>query len=114
MTTFAAGALGMRWRRFALADACAAVLWATIATGLGYFGGRAFDSTLQAIALSLTIAFLVAAASEALRRLSSSRHSERDYAGPRCGASDASPLVSALSLGSSENKAESIRLPLKG
>jgi membrane-associated protein len=75
VTTFAAGALGMRWRRFAPADACAAVLWATIATGLGYFGGRAFDSTWKAIALSLGLAFLVAALSEALRRRTPDRRS---------------------------------------
>jgi membrane-associated protein len=114
VTTLAAGALGMPWRRFALADACAAALWATFATALGYFGGRAFDSTWKAIALSLALAFLVAALSEALRRPSSPRQSERDYAGYRSGSCDASPLVSALSLGSSENKAESIRPPLKG
>ena len=114
VTTFAAGALGMSWRLFALADAGAVILWATFATSLGYFGGQAFGSPWQAIALSIGLAFLVAAMSEALRRRSSPPHSERDYAGPHSSARDASPLVSALSLGSSENKAESIRPPLKG
>jgi membrane protein DedA with SNARE-associated domain len=45
-TTFASGALGMSWRKFMLADAVASVLWAVYATGLGYFGGSAFQHNL--------------------------------------------------------------------
>jgi membrane-associated protein len=69
-TTFTAGAVGMSWQRFATADALAALLWSLYATGLGYLGGATFqDEEWKALALSLAIAALVAAAGETTRRV---------------------------------------------
>lgn len=42
-TTFGAGTLGMPYRRFALADALAAVAWALYVSLLGYLGGSSFE-----------------------------------------------------------------------
>jgi membrane-associated protein len=43
LVTLTAGGLEMAWRRFALFDLCAGVIWAVYAAMLGYIGGRAFE-----------------------------------------------------------------------
>jgi membrane protein DedA with SNARE-associated domain len=69
-STFAAGSLGMPWRRFATADLPAAAVWAVYVTALGYFGGAAFEhSAWKPLLLSLGIAVAVSAAGEVARRV---------------------------------------------
>jgi membrane protein DedA with SNARE-associated domain len=76
-TTFAAGTLEMPWRRFLVADAIAATLWATYASMLGFIGGSSFaHSLLKPLLLALAMAFLLAAAGEGYRRLQ--QHRGRD------------------------------------
>jgi membrane-associated protein len=41
--TLACGFLEMRWRRFIAFDVAAALMWASYAALLGYFGGKAFE-----------------------------------------------------------------------
>lgn len=68
-TTFAAGTLGMPYRRFLVADVAAATAWALYVSMLGYVGGASFEDNVWlplAAALGLTLA--VAAAVEAWRR----------------------------------------------
>ena len=80
--TLAAGTLNMAWRRFAVADAVAAVLWALYASSIGYFGGAAFtESPWRALALSLGIAAVLALAIEGYRRIQ--RRRGRDILGDR-------------------------------
>ena len=68
--TLSAGTLGYPWRRFALFDAAAAVVWALYATLLGYFGGRAFEhAPWKGLLLALAIAFAVAGLIELTRWL---------------------------------------------
>ena len=56
------------WRRFALFDAAAALLWALYASLLGYFGGKAFeDEAWKGLLLALWIAFAVAGGVEIVR-----------------------------------------------
>ncbi len=79
-STFAAGALAMPWRRFAVADLVSVVLWAAYATMLGYLGGAAFrDSTWKPLAASLCAATLVGVAIEGWRRVQ--KHRGRDILG---------------------------------
>ena len=59
--TLSAGALEMRWRRFATFDAIAAVIWASYAALLGYIGGKKFeDAPWKGLIAALLIAFSVA------------------------------------------------------
>jgi membrane protein DedA with SNARE-associated domain len=68
-TTFAAGSVGMPWRRFAAADAIAAAAWALYTTGLGYLGGSTFRHNGWAAAgASLAAAAAVALAAELVGR----------------------------------------------
>ena len=68
-TTLAAGTLEMPWRRFVVADALAATLWATYAAMLGYAGGSSFAHSLwKPLLFALGIAFLLAGAGEIYRR----------------------------------------------
>jgi membrane protein DedA with SNARE-associated domain len=68
--TLSAGTLGYPWRRFALFDAAAALVWALYATLLGYFGGRAFEhAPWKGLLLALAIAFAVAGGIELTRWL---------------------------------------------
>lgn len=77
LTTLAAGTLELPWRRFAVADAIAATLWATYAAMLGYAGGASFEHSLwKPLALALGIAALLALAVEAYRRLQKRRGRE--------------------------------------
>ena len=68
--TLSAGTLRYPWRRFALFDAAAALVWAFYATLLGYFGGRAFvHAPWKGLLVALAIAFAVAGAIELTRWL---------------------------------------------
>jgi membrane-associated protein len=68
--TLSAGALGMRWRRFATYDAIAATIWASYAALLGYVGGSQFeDAPWKGLIVALAIAFTVAGAVELVRWL---------------------------------------------
>ena len=67
----------MPWRRFAVADAFAATLWATYASMLGFAGGSSFAHNLwKPLAFALGIALLLAGGGEAYRRLQ--QHRGRD------------------------------------
>ena len=68
MTT--AGAVHLPWLRFERLAAIAALIWASYAALLGYVGGRAFeDDPLKALLVGFGLAFGVAVAVEAGRRL---------------------------------------------
>jgi membrane protein DedA with SNARE-associated domain len=68
-TTFAAGTLEMDYRRFLIADASAALIWAVYISMLGYLGGETFeDNLLLPLAIAFAVATLVAAAAEGWRR----------------------------------------------
>ena len=79
-TTFGAGTLELAWRRFAFADAAAALAWATYATLLGYLGGSAFSHSLwKPLAISLAVGTLLGLVAEGYRRLQ--RRRGRDILG---------------------------------
>ena len=66
--TLSAGTVLFPWRRFALFDAVAALIWASYASLLGYFGGKAFeDAPWKGLLLALGIAFAVAGSVEGVR-----------------------------------------------
>ena len=72
--TFSAGMLDFPWRRFAVADAAAAVLWAIYAAMLGYLGGSTFEHSFwKPFVIALGVAFLVAGAGEVWRRIQDRR-----------------------------------------
>jgi membrane-associated protein len=63
--TLSAGAARYPWPRFAIFDAFAAIIWASYAALLGFFGGKAFEHTPWAgLLLALAIAFAVTGALE--------------------------------------------------
>jgi len=65
-----AGSLRYPWRRFAVFDAAAAVLWASYAALLGFFGGRAFEhAPWKGLLLAFGLALAVTAGTELVRRL---------------------------------------------
>jgi membrane protein DedA with SNARE-associated domain len=79
-TTFAAGTLGVAWRRFAPADGAAALAWALYASMLGYVGGDSFQHSLwKPLALALAVGALLGAVGEGWRRLQ--RRRGRDILG---------------------------------
>jgi membrane-associated protein len=66
--TLSAGVARYPWRRFAVFDAIAGIFWASYASLLGFFGGKAFEHTPWAgLLLALGIAFAVTGAVEAGR-----------------------------------------------
>jgi membrane-associated protein len=68
--TLSAGALEMRWRRFAIYDAIATSVWASYAALLGYFGGKQFeDAPWKGLIVALGAAFAVAGLVELVRWL---------------------------------------------
>jgi membrane-associated protein len=70
VVTLSAGGLRMPWRRFALFDAIAGVVWASYASLLGYFGGKAFEhQPWKGLLLALGIAFAVTGTIELVRWL---------------------------------------------
>lgn len=79
------GALRFPFRRFLAAEVIGAALWAAFQTALGYLGGRAFDSTLTALSVSLGIGLAIGLALEGVtrwRRRRSARARKRSDCGP--------------------------------
>lgn len=69
-TMLAAGLLEMPWRRFVAFDLAAAVFWALYGTGIGYFGGTAFeDQPLIGVAVALGLALAAGLVMELGRRM---------------------------------------------
>jgi membrane-associated protein len=69
-TMLAAGMLEMRWRRFVVLDLAAAIIWALYGTGIGYFGGTAFeDEPLVGVGVALGLAVVVGLGIELGRRV---------------------------------------------
>ena len=88
--TLAAGTLAFPWRRFAVFDAVAALIWSLYASLLGYFGGRAFeDAAWKGLLLALGLAFAVTGGVEAVRWFLRRRReaSQPRSAGDRTGSS---------------------------
>jgi membrane protein DedA with SNARE-associated domain len=76
------GWLDMRWRRFVVFDAIAAVIWASYAALLGYFGGKAFEEQpWKGLLLAFAIALGVAGGVELVRWLLRRRKAERAVPG---------------------------------
>ena len=70
-----AGLVHYPWRRFVLFDAAAAIIWASYAGLLGYFGGKTFeDQAWKGLLLAFAIAFGFAVLVEGVRWL---RHRRR-------------------------------------
>jgi len=70
VVTLSAGTLEYPWPRFAVFDAIAAVIWATYAALLGYFGGKAFENApWKGLILAFAIAFSVTGLIELVRWL---------------------------------------------
>lgn len=68
--TLTAGLTRFPWRRFAVFDAIAAVIWAGYAALLGYFGGQAFEhQPWKGLLVALGIAFAVTLGTELVRWL---------------------------------------------
>jgi membrane-associated protein len=68
--TLTAGTTAFPWKRFALYDTAAAIIWSLYAALLGYFGGKAFDnSAWKGLLLALGLALAVAGGVEAGRWL---------------------------------------------
>jgi membrane protein DedA with SNARE-associated domain len=82
VVTLSAGALEMRWRRFATYDAIAVTIWASYAALLGYVGGKQFeDAPWKGLIVALAIAFSVAGCVELARWLQRRRKAQRESAG---------------------------------
>lgn len=68
--TISAGLLGYPWRRFVAFDLAAALLWASYATLLGYWGGKTFEhAPWKGLVVALGLAFTVAIVVEGVRWL---------------------------------------------
>jgi membrane-associated protein len=68
--TLTSGLTRMRVRRFVLAAAAAAALWASFASGLGYLGGSVFeDDPWRGLIAALGLAFTIVLLVELARRL---------------------------------------------
>lgn len=77
-----AGTLGFAWRRFAVFDVAAGLIWASYASLLGYFGGKTFeDAGWKGLVLALGIAFTVTGAVEAGRWYLDRRRARRSGSG---------------------------------
>jgi membrane protein DedA with SNARE-associated domain len=73
-TMLSAGLVGLRWRRFAILDLAAGVLWAGYAGLIGLVGGKAFaDQPLYALLLAFGLAAALTLLIESGRRLLSRR-----------------------------------------
>ena len=68
--TLSCGLLEMPWRRFIAFDIPAGFMWASYATLLGYFGGRAFEeSPLKGFGVAFAIALVITGVIELVRWL---------------------------------------------
>ena len=69
VTTFACGTTRLPYRRFLLADAVAALAWATYTALLGFVGGSAFrDALWEPLLIGLGVALALGAGAELLER----------------------------------------------
>jgi membrane protein DedA with SNARE-associated domain len=77
--TFSSGYIhAFPWKRFALYDAAAALIWATYAAMLGYFGGKTFENEpWKGILLAFGVALGVAACIEGIRHVVQRRRARR-------------------------------------
>ncbi len=76
--TISAGTVHYPWRRFAVFDAMAGIIWALYAALLGFFGGKAFEHMPWAgLLLALGIALAVTGAIELARAYARRRRRER-------------------------------------
>ncbi|MEP7023018.1 MAG: DedA family protein [Actinomycetota bacterium] len=81
--TLSAGTVAFPWRRFAMFDAIAAIIWALYASLLGYFGGRVFENAAwKGLLVALGIAFAVAGSVELVRWFRNRRKAARQAAEP--------------------------------
>jgi len=74
--TLSAGTLGYPWRRFVVFDLAAALVWASYAALLGYYGGRTFES-FWGLVVALTTAFAIAGGIELVRWVQRRRRKQR-------------------------------------
>jgi len=74
--TLSAGTLGYPWRRFVVFDLAAALVWASYAALLGYYGGRTFES-FWGLVVALTTAFAIAGGIELVRWVQRRRRKRR-------------------------------------
>lgn len=73
-STFAAGTLGMEYRRFLPADVFAAAVWAIYVSLLGYVSGSTFeDKVWLPLLIAFGIAMLISVAAEGWRRFQKRR-----------------------------------------
>jgi membrane protein DedA with SNARE-associated domain len=73
-----AGSTKLAWPRFVRLDVIAAVVWASYASLLGYFGGRAFEhSAWKGLVVALGTAVAVTALVQGVRALHKRRRSRR-------------------------------------
>jgi membrane-associated protein len=78
VVTLTAGGLHMPWRRFALFDVIAGVVWALYASLLGYIGGKAFENRpWLGLVIAFGVAFTVTGAVEGGRWLHGRRKRKR-------------------------------------
>jgi membrane protein DedA with SNARE-associated domain len=81
VVTLTAGLTRFEWRRYAVYDAAAAVLWACYGALLGYFGGRAFEEQAwKGLLVALGAALAVTATTELVRMLLRRRRRSLDRA----------------------------------
>ncbi|HEY7293631.1 MAG TPA: DedA family protein [Dehalococcoidia bacterium] len=83
-TTYAAGTVGMPWkRRFLPADGLAVALWALYASGLGYVGGATFQNNLWLpMLIGAGASLLVGGIGELVRRKAFDRPPDRKHREP--------------------------------
>ena len=79
--TLSAGTLGYPWRRFAVFDLIATVLWASYSALLGYYGGKTFES-FWGLVLALATAFALAGATELVRWMVKRRRKQPEPPSP--------------------------------
>ena len=78
VVVLACGLLKLRWARFMMFDAIAAVIWAAQAGLAGYFGGRAFeDNPWLGLLVGAGLATLVVGSAEGWRRVRGWREKRR-------------------------------------
>ena len=77
VVTLSAGMFGLSRRRFVVADALAAVVWAVASSLLGYFGGRVFEHSAWGLVFALGLGFSLGALAEGVRWLSRRRRAAR-------------------------------------
>jgi len=78
MVTLSAGSIGYPWQRFAIADAAAALGWASYAALVGYVGGRTLErEPWKGLVLAFGVAAVAAATVETVRWVRRRRCAQR-------------------------------------